>query len=136
MGCGLPRRLSRGKAEANRKKRPALGNIPRTCEFLSQRAPGLAARPELHRNCAIIVLLNLAAPPSPNTFGAGRRRICWGLDLGIPAFVILVETLGDVLTFVVNFRLPIGWLKQSITSLSRAVGIRLAAAEWSSVDLS
>ena len=59
-----------------------------------------------------------------------------GPDLGIPTFAILVETLGQLLKFVVNSRLPIGWLKQSITSLSRAVGIRLAAAEWSSVDLS
>jgi hypothetical protein len=58
------------------------------------------------------------------------------LDLGISAFVILVETLGVLLKYVVNSRLPIGRLKQSITSLSRAVGIRLAAADWSSVDLS
>jgi hypothetical protein len=59
-----------------------------------------------------------------------------GLDLAISTFVILVETLGELLKFVVNSRLPIGWLKQSITSLSRAVGMRLVAAEWSSVDLS
>jgi hypothetical protein len=42
------------------------------------------------------------------------------LDLGISTFVILVETLGELLKFVVNSRLPIGWLKQSITSVSRA----------------
>jgi hypothetical protein len=59
-----------------------------------------------------------------------------GLNLGVSTFVISVETLGELLKSVVNSRLPIGWLKQSITSLSRAVGIRLAAAEWSSVDLS
>ena len=59
-----------------------------------------------------------------------------GLDLGIPAFVILVGTLGELLKFVVNSRLPIERLKQNLTSMSRAVGIRLAAAEWSSVDLS
>jgi hypothetical protein len=53
-----------------------------------------------------------------------------------PASPIIVETLGELLKFVVNSRLPIGRLKQSITSMSRAVGIRLAAAEWSSVDLS
>jgi hypothetical protein len=53
-----------------------------------------------------------------------------------PAWPIIVETLGELLKFVVNSRLPIGWLKQSITSMSRAVGIRLAAAEWSSIDLS
>jgi hypothetical protein len=53
-----------------------------------------------------------------------------------PASPIIVETLGELLKFVVNSRLPIGWLKQNITSMSRAVGIRLAAAEWSSVDLS
>ena len=58
-----------------------------------------------------------------------------GLDLGISTFVILVETLGELLKFVVNSRLPIGWLKQSITSLSRAGGMRLAAAKLS-VDLS
>jgi hypothetical protein len=59
-----------------------------------------------------------------------------GLDLGISTFVIFVETSGELLKFVVKSRLPIGWLKQSITSLSRAVGIRLAAADRSSVDLS
>jgi len=57
-----------------------------------------------------------------------------GLDLGISTFAILVETLGELLKYVVNSRLPIERLKQSITSLSRAVGMRLAAAEFS-VDL-
>ena len=66
----------------------------------------------------------------------GAKADLPGLDLGISAFVILVETLGVLLKYVVNSRLPIGSLKQSITSLSRAVGIRLAAAHWSSVDLS
>jgi hypothetical protein len=59
-----------------------------------------------------------------------------GLDLGISTFVMFVEPSGELLKFVVKSRLPIGWLKQSITSLSRAVGIRLAAADRSSVDLS
>jgi hypothetical protein len=59
-----------------------------------------------------------------------------GLDLGISTFVMFVEASGELLKFVVKSHLPIGWLKQSITSLSRAVGIRLAAADRSSVDLS
>ena len=41
---------------------------------------------------------------------------------------------GELLKFVVNARLLIERLKQSITSLSRAVGMRLAEAEFS-VDL-
>jgi hypothetical protein len=56
------------------------------------------------------------------------------LDLGVSTFVIVVETLGELLKFVVKSRLPIERLKQSITSLSRAVGMRLARAEFS-VDL-
>jgi hypothetical protein len=67
--------------------------------------------------------------------GARRRRFA-GRDLGISTFVMFVEPSGELLKFVVKSRLPIGWLKQSITSLSRAVGIRLAAADRSSVDLS
>jgi hypothetical protein len=51
-----------------------------------------------------------------------------GLDLGLSTFIVLVGALGELLKFVVNSRLPIGWFKQSITSLSRAVGIRLAVA--------
>jgi hypothetical protein len=46
-----------------------------------------------------------------------------------PASPIIIETLGELLKYVVNSRLPIEWRKQNITSLSRAVGIRLAAAE-------
>jgi hypothetical protein len=42
-----------------------------------------------------------------------------GLDLGIPTFIILLGTLGELLKFVVNSRLPIERLKQNITSLSR-----------------
>jgi hypothetical protein len=53
-----------------------------------------------------------------------------------PASPIIIEILGELLKFVVKSRLPIGRLSSSITSVSRAVGIRLAAAEWSSVDLS
>jgi hypothetical protein len=41
---------------------------------------------------------------------------------------------GELLKYAVNARLPIERLKQSITSLSRAVGMRLAPAEFS-VDL-
>jgi hypothetical protein len=64
-----------------------------------------------------------------------RATADWpGLDLGISTFVILVETLGELLKYVVKSRLPIERLKQSITSPSRAVGMRLAAAEFS-VDL-
>jgi hypothetical protein len=47
---------------------------------------------------------------------------------------VIVETLGELLKYVVNARLPIERLKQNITSLSRAVGMRLAAVEFS-VDL-
>jgi hypothetical protein len=47
---------------------------------------------------------------------------------------VIVETLGEPLKYVVNARLPIERLKQNITSLSRAVGMRLAQAEFS-VDL-
>jgi hypothetical protein len=42
--------------------------------------------------------------------------------------------LGELLKYVVNSRLPIERLRQSITSLSRAAGMRLAEAEFS-VDL-
>ena len=42
--------------------------------------------------------------------------------------------LSELLKFVVKSRLPIERLKQSITSLSRAVGMGLAEAEFS-VDL-
>jgi hypothetical protein len=42
--------------------------------------------------------------------------------------------LGELLKYVVNARLPIERLKQSITSLIRSVGMRLAGAEFS-VDL-
>ena len=48
-----------------------------------------------------------------------------------PASPIMVETLGELLKFVVNSLLPIERLRQSITSLSRAVGMRLAEAEFS-----
>jgi hypothetical protein len=41
---------------------------------------------------------------------------------------------GELVKYVVNARLPIEQFRQSITSLSRAVGMRLAAAELS-VDL-
>ena len=51
-----------------------------------------------------------------------------------PASPITIETLSALLKFVVNSLLPIERLRQSITSLSRAVGMRLAAAEFS-VDL-
>jgi hypothetical protein len=57
-----------------------------------------------------------------------------GFNLGISTFVSMVETSGDFLKYVVKSRLPIERLKQSITSLSRAAGMRLAEAEFS-VDL-
>jgi hypothetical protein len=96
----------------------------------------LAARPELHRNCAIIFVAQFGGAAFAKHLWRRATTDLTGLDLGISTFVILVETLGELLKFVVNSRLPIGWLKQSITSLSRAVGIKLAAAEWSRVDLS
>jgi hypothetical protein len=70
-----------------------------------------------------------------STFVARRKRHLPGPNLGITAFIVLVGTLGELLNFIVNSRLPIERLKQSITSVSR-VGIRLAAVDWSSVDLS
>ena len=52
----------------------------------------------------------------------------------VRALPVSVETPGVLFKSVVNSRLPIGRLKQSITSLSRAAGMRLAEAEFS-VDL-
>jgi len=56
------------------------------------------------------------------------------LNAGIAAFAFVAEPVSELLKFVVNSLLPIERLRQSITSLSRAVGMRLAAAEFS-VDL-
>jgi hypothetical protein len=56
------------------------------------------------------------------------------LNAGIAAFAFVAESVSELLKFVVNSLLPIERLRQSITSLSRAVGMRLAAAEFS-VDL-
>jgi hypothetical protein len=55
------------------------------------------------------------AQPSARGEGDSPR-----LNLGISAFVTFGETLGALLKYVVNSRLPIERRKQSITSLSRA----------------
>jgi hypothetical protein len=105
-----------------------------------QRAPGLKRERsciklrhiDAAKFCAMLSPPSVTGAPDEGEFAeqsaAGSQRS--------PASPITVETLGELRKFVVNSRLPIGWLKHSITSLSRAVGIRLAAAEWSSVDLS
>jgi hypothetical protein len=135
MDCGLPRGLSRGKVEADRKNDRRQGTFPEHVNSSAKRAPGLAARRNAQKLCYHCVAQFDGAASAQNL----RRKAkadSPGLDLRISTFVILVETLGELLTFVVNSHLPIERLKQSIRSLSRALGIRLAAADWSSVDLS
>jgi hypothetical protein len=95
--------------------------------ILQSACAGVGGATELHKNWAIIVVLNLAALPLPTPLAQCDGGFA-GTGSRISTFMILVETLGELLKFVVNTRLPIGWLKQSITSLSRAVGIRLAVA--------
>jgi hypothetical protein len=90
------------------------------------------------QNCAILTLLNFAPccrRPMTRVRGeGGLAERSAAESQPSPASPIIVETLGELLKFVVNSLLPIERLRQSITSLSRAVGMRLAAAEFS-VDL-
>ena len=87
------------------------------------------------QNDATLMLLNYApfCRRRPIRFTGGQPGV---LGTDSASHKVMVQTLGELLKFVVKSRLPIEQIKQSITSLSRAVGIRLAAAEWSSVDLS
>jgi hypothetical protein len=66
-----------------------------------------------------------AAFAQPSAHGEGDLP---GLNPGVFTFVTVVENLGELLKSVVNSLLPIERLRQSITSLSRAVGMRFAAA--------